>query len=65
MVRKNQEIRKSQEKLRKMTKLRKSQVKTVIFEKKSGKNFKKKSDFVSSNLPNSLYLKAFKYQKFN
>ena len=46
MVRKIQEIRKSQEKLRKMTKVRKSQEKL------------KKTDFVSSNLLNSLYLKA-------
>ena len=44
-----QEIRKSQENLRKMTKVRK-------FDK-----FKKISDFVSLNLPKSLYSKAFEW----
>ena len=61
-----QEIRKSQEKLGKMTKFRKSQVKMGVFEKSqenSGKNFLKTSDFVSSNLQNSLYLKAFDWLK--
>ena len=39
----------------------KSQVKMGVFEK-SQENIKKKtSDFVSSNLPNSLYLKAFEW----
>ena len=47
MVRKCQKIRKSHEKQRKMTRVR--------------KKLKKKSDFVSSNLPNSLYLKAFNW----
>ena len=34
--------------------VRKSQVKTVVFEKSQEK---KTSDFISSNLPNSLYFK--------
>ena len=58
MIRKSQEIRKSQNKLRKMTKVKKSQVKMGVFEK-SQEKLKKNSDFVSSNLPNSLYLNAF------
>ena len=53
-------VRKSQEKLIKMTKVRKSQVKMGVFEKVR-KIKKKASDFVSSNLLNSLYLKAFKW----
>ena len=47
---------KSQEKLRKMIKIRKSQLKMGVFEK-SKEKIKKTSDFVSSYLPNSLYLK--------
>ena len=61
-------VRKSQQKLRKMTKVRKSQVKMGVFEKiqeKVTKKFQKTSDFVSSNSPNSLYLKAFHKKKIN
>ena len=58
---KSQEIRKSQEKLRKMTKVRKVHGEWG-FLKKVRKNFKK-SDFVSSNLLNSLYFKAFNSKK--
>ena len=48
-------------KTKKMTKVRKGQVKMGVFEKSqenSRKFFLKASDFVSSNLTNSLYLKA-------
>ena len=53
---------KSQEKLRKMTKVSKNQVKWD-FLLKSGNltNLKKTSDFISLNLPNSLYSKAFEW----
>ena len=53
-------VRKSQEKLKKKDK---SQDKMGDFEKKSGNliKFKNKSDFVSLNLQNSLFSKAFKW----
>ena len=55
-----QEIRKSQEKFKKNDK---SQEKMGGFEKKSGNSIKlkKKSDFVSLNVQNSLFSKAFKW----
>ena len=44
----------------KTTKNDKSQVKMGVFER-SQENLFKASDFVSSNLPNSLYQKTFKW----